>query len=383
VAHIIPRTIFLLTTEHMAVNRPATLIFEVKTEADFHTWRPVYLTGNFNNWKTDDPALRFTCVRKGVWRLRLKMALLKGFQQIEYKFTRGSWNEMELLTSGQPTKNRVLTDFSKPIETQINQWGSGEWPEYKPFLPKIEIMGEALYLPSLDVKRRVFALLPHDYHSNLSKRYPVLYLQDAQNLFNPENPYGNWGIDIELCKLARHGYGDVIVIAVEHGGKERIDEFSPIKTKFGRGKARNYVKALAETIKPAVDARYRTLPGRMHTGIGGSSMGGLVSIYGGLIYPQTFGRLMIFSPSLWVTSRVRFNTITFYEPEPTRIYCYGGSKEGSNMIGNLRNFKRSIKEQALDHNVVKFELSIDPEGRHTETRWGKEFARAVHWLFFQ
>jgi predicted alpha/beta superfamily hydrolase len=135
------------------------------------------------------------------------------------------------------------------------------------------------------------------------------------------------------------------------------------------------------TLKPYIDKNYRTLPDRQHTGIGGSSMGGLISIYAGLMYPETLGRLMIFSPSLWVSEKIYFDSIEFFNPLETRIYVYAGGKESRYMIPSVERLKESIERQGWSPERLQFKLATDPKGDHTEARWGKEFPKAVEWLF--
>ena len=104
------------------------------------------------------------------------------------------------------------------------------------FKPIIQLISNSFEIPQLGLRRRIWALLPHDYHQS-GKQYPVLYLQDAQNLFNDSAPFGNWAIDQHMQDLAEQGMDELIVIAIDHGGKERISEYSPyFHRKFGKGK---------------------------------------------------------------------------------------------------------------------------------------------------
>jgi predicted alpha/beta superfamily hydrolase len=101
------------------------------------------------------------------------------------------------------------------------------------------------------------------------------------------------------------------------------------------------------------------------------------------MYPEVYGRLMIFSPSLWVVPQIPFQLLHFTEPYGGRIYLYGGQRESDTMVPNLERLKQEMEEQ-LRTAAVKpvFKLSVDPEGEHNEARWGQEFPRAVRWLFF-
>lgn len=250
------------------------------------------------------------------------------------------------------------------------------------FLPKIQVISDKVKAPPLGRKRRIAALLPFDY-DRTDKRYPVIYLQDGQNLLEYRSPYGNWHVDHRLAEMAEQGWGDIIVIAIDHAEEERIREFSPPEvTKFGVSAGRQYAQFMAEELKPFVDKNFRTLPGRQSTGIGGSSMGGLISIYCGFIYPEIFGKMMIFSPSLWLTPKIYFHAINFFNPFQTKIYLYAGGNEGSNMIPNVQRLRAALQRKGLDGSKIEFNLSIDPEGEHNEQKWGREFPRAVEWLFY-
>ena len=109
-------------------------------------------------------------------------------------------------------------------------------------------------------------------------------------------------------------------------------------------------------------------------------MGGLISIYAGLMYPEVYSRLMLFSPSLWVDPNIHFHLVSFLEPKDLKIYLYGGGREGSNMIENLTWFKNTLERQGMNEGS-DFQLSIDPEGHHNEACWGREFPKALNWLF--
>lgn len=343
--------------------------------------RPVYITGNFNQWHPKDGRFQM----KRLSDERYIFCFPEGFQlphPIEYKYTKGGWGFVELDADGNTTPNRIVTQLSGKQQDTVVNWRRNK-PEFDPtFLPEIYTISEAFEMPQLKRSRRVVALLPHNYHQT-DRRYPVLYMHDAQNLFDENAPYGNWAIDRRLAQLAARQQGDVIVIAIDHGNEERIREFSPYTTpKWGRGEGRRYINFLVETLKPYVDANFRTLPDRQHTGIGGSSMGGLISIYAGLMHPETFGRLMIFSPSLWISPKIYFDAIEFFNPSETRIYLYGGEKESTTMVPNINRFKETLEKRGMDYGQIQFKISINPRGRHNEVVWGEEFPKAVEWLFY-
>jgi predicted alpha/beta superfamily hydrolase len=361
---------------HQANN---ALCVEMTTPVDDK--RPVYIVGNFNNWTVDESRFRLTRVSPGKFNFTFP-ADVQLQQHTTYKYVRGGWENQELDTFGSKIANRVLDNPHGTVYDFVPRWSNYGLDFNPAFFPKVKIISEAFDIPQLNKKRKVTILLPYNYEKQLQKRYPVLYLQDGQNLFNPHSPYGNWAIDQKLAVLAEKGVGDVIVVAVDHGGAERINEFLPVKhTRLGTDEGKKYVRFMAETLKPYIDTHFRTLADRANTGIGGSSLGGLITLFAGLMYPKHFGKLMIFSPSLWVTRNVPFDTIQFFQPIPTKIYVYAGGKEGNSMIPNVKNFRDSLKTQGFDSSAIHFKMSIDPNGEHSEMRWGQEFPRAVEWLF--
>ena len=253
---------------------------------------------------------------------------------------------------------------------------------HKAFLPIIQLLSSSFEIPQLDQNRRIWALLPYDYYKT-DKHYPVLYLQDAQNLFDDRAPFGNWAIDKHMAKLSSQGMGDLIIIAIEHGGKERINEYSPYyHRKFGQGKGKEYAEFLINTLKPHVDKNLRTLKDRDHNGIGGSSMGGLISAYTGLVHAEHFSKMMIFSPSFWFSDEIYFDAFNYAYTHPSKIYLYCGEKESEYMTKHIRRFRDAIKAQKEQPLYNEWKIEINPTGRHTESAWSKVFSEAVKWLYF-
>ena len=353
-------------------------VFEVHTPIDDD--RPIYLVGPFNDWQVD-PRFQLRQAAPGrhtlPWPLSSPPSL-----PLEYKYVKGNWDGEEVDPYGSQVNNRLLSEPQPKIVDTVPRWKS-EGRAYKPeLLPRIQIIDEHFEIPQLIKTRRIAALLPHDYDRS-ERRYPVLYLQDGQNLFDDYAPFGNWAVDKRLAVMAERGTADLIIISIDHAESERIAEFTPsYQTRLGPGDGKKYVRFLADTLKPYVDKHFRTLPDRQHTGIGGSSMGGLISIYAGLMYPEVYGKLMIFSPSLWVAPNIHFHAINLEESLPTRIYLYAGGAEGANMIPNVERYREALEKNGLRGTPPEFRLSVDPQGQHNEERWGREFPLAAEWLFF-
>jgi predicted alpha/beta superfamily hydrolase len=343
--------------------------------------RPVFVTGNFNGWTIRDERYKMNKIKDGHHRLSMAVDLPPG-EVLEYKYVKGGWEAEELGADGFPPVNRRMELSRGKVMDTVPRWKAhGSW--YNPaFYPDIRIVAKRFNIPQLRRRRRISVLLPWNYQQHPDRRYPVLYLQDGQNLFEDSAPFGTWGVDKQLAYMAQHGKGDFIVVAIDHGGKDRINEFSPYETRFGDGLGRDYARFLAETLKPHIDKNFRTLAGREHTGVGGSSMGGLISIYAGVMFPEVFSKFMIFSPSLWVSQTIYLEPLRFHSLSPTRIYFYAGERESRTMSQQAKKFKKIIETRGFRPGTVHFRLELDPNGHHNEARWGFEFPKAAEWLFY-
>ena len=342
--------------------------------------RPVYISGNFNNWHTQDPLFEMEKIGTGLYHFKFDNDFAYP-EALLYKFTKGDWSEVEIDKYGNRTENRICKEQSGVRKEHVDKWRKNWLPFKQNFLPKVHLISEEFEIPQLNKTRRIWALLPHDYEES-SESYPVLYLQDAQNLFNEKAKYGNWEIDKKLAVMSEYKIGKIIVIAIEHAEQDRIKEYNVGKTVLGVGQGKKYIRFITDTLKPFVDKNFRTKTERENTGIGGSSMGGLVSIFSGLMYPEVYGKLMIFSPSLWVIPKMDFNSIDFSEPGDTKIYLYAGGDESATMIEHVKKFKKNMIQNEFVTSKMKINLSINMLGKHNETFWSDEFPKAIEWLFF-
>ncbi|WP_414734293.1 alpha/beta hydrolase [Cecembia rubra] len=357
---------------------PKGLTILLKTDEDDH--RPVYLSGNFNDWATQDRRYLLHKIEEGIYSFTFPETFDYP-DELKYKFTKGDWSEVEIDRYGNKTPNRHCQKKQGIQEEFVPRWRKN-WLPYRPSqLPKVHLISEEFEIPQLNKKRKVWALLPHDYDTS-KEYYPVLYLQDAQNLFNESSPFGNWQIDKKLAVMSDYGIGGIIIIAIEHAERERLLEYNVGKTLLGEGQGKKYIRFVTDTLKPFVDKNFRTKPEREFTGIGGSSMGGLVSIFSGLMYPEVYGKLMIFSPSLWVIPKIKFSFLDFFEPMETKIYLYAGGDESETMVKHVKKFKKRLLKREGIREKMNVNLSINMEGKHNETYWSDEFPKAIEWLFF-
>ena len=233
--------------------------------------------------------------------------------------------------------------------------------------------------PELANRRDVLVYVPTSYHRH-ERAYPVLYMQDGQNLFDPATSYaGDWKLGAVMASAARRGV-EAIVVGVPHMGVERLAEYSPFADPVeGGGAGDRYLDFLIQTLKPVIDERFRTLAARAHTGIAGSSMGGLISLYAFFRAPSVFGFAGVLSPSLWFAGDAIFSKVENAPFLPGRIYLDIGTLEGANHVGRARRMRDLLgaKGYRLGHDLRWLESRC---GRHDEASWARRFARALPFL---
>lgn len=242
-----------------------------------------------------------------------------------------------------------------------------------------EVLSTSFRFPDLERERTVRLYLPPGY-SQSSKRYPVLYMHDGQNLFDEATAYaGEWQVDESLNELAKTGL-ELIVVGIDNGGESRMQEYSPwYNAQFGEAEGEEYMALVVDVIKPYIDKHYRTMPDRESTAIMGSSMGGLISHYGLWQYSDVFSKAGIFSPSYWYSEDVFSFTSETPLPADSRVYWIVGQDEGPDMVNGMSRMVEHVT--ALEHpSENRFDKVVEGQG-HNEAFWASEFSDAVSWLF--
>jgi predicted alpha/beta superfamily hydrolase len=227
--------------------------------------------------------------------------------------------------------------------------------------------------------RDILVYLPPGYEKG-DRRYPVIYMQDGQNLFDPATSFaGDWGLLEGLNGLA--GRSRVpIVVAIPNMGEARINEYSPfVDSLAGGGRGDQYLDFLLNSLKPVIDRQFRTVPGREATGIAGSSMGGLLSLYGFFRRPEVFGFSAALSPSLWFADRAIFPFVEAAPFLPGRIYLDIGTEEGSASLMNARAMRELLRAKGYREGVDLRWVEEFGAG-HTEAAWGRRFMAAIPFL---
>ena len=225
-----------------------------------------------------------------------------------------------------------------------------------------------------DFERRIYICTPSGYDTSAA-RYPVMYLFDGQNLFYDED--ASFGTSWNIDKFTRYNDPGCIIVGIESNpyGNERLEEYSPFTHQspelgYIRGVARTTMIWLLDTLKPAVDEAFRTIPDRDHTYIGGSSMGGLISLYAVTAYNEVFSRAVCLSPSLWVHPGKVRHMISKAKPAPhTQIYMDYGTEEMSNHEATY-NALLACARLLLDRGV-DLTFRIEPFGNHSEASWAQ------------
>ncbi len=232
-------------------------------------------------------------------------------------------------------------------------------------------------LPGLD--RELALYLPPSYDTS-DRRYPVLYMQDGQNLFEPELSFaGSWRVDLAMDWAAARGR-EAIVVGVPHAGERRLAEYGPFDDdEAGEGRGGDYVDYLADVIKPLVDRTFRTIPSRETTAVAGSSMGGLISLFAFLHRPDTFGIMGTLSPSLWFGSRAILGLAEAAPYHPARLYLDVGRQEGDQTVEDARRLRDVLVAKGYVEGADLLYVE-DRSGRHEEAAWRRRFRAALPFL---
>ena len=245
---------------------------------------------------------------------------------------------------------------------------------------------ETFHSEFLENTRDLLVYLPPDYEDNPERRYPVFYLHDGQNLFDAATafiPGNDWKVDETAEHLIRAGeIAPLIMVGVYNTGENRMKEYTPTPDPQHPtgGKADLYGRFLIEELKPFIDAHYRTLHGGSNTGLGGSSLGGLVSLYLALRHPGEFGRVGAMSPSVWWDRRRILRYVdALLEKPPLRMWLDIGTDEGRQHVRNARLLRDKLIRKGWTPDDLAF---VEDNGAgHTESAWARRAPDMLRFLF--
>jgi predicted alpha/beta superfamily hydrolase len=244
--------------------------------------------------------------------------------------------------------------------------------------------------PQLNNKRDILVYLPQSYNRS-DLHYPVLYMHDGQNLFDAVTSFaGEWHVDETMEALGLEGI-EAIVVGIPNAGEKRLDEYSPFdQPRIGGGQGEQYLSFIAETLKPIIDADFRTCPEREHTGLIGSSMGAFISIYGFFHYPQTFGMVGVMSPSFWFARGAIYTYVENAPFSPGKIYLDVGTREhgGSRSVLKAHSRRYYASVRRMQRILVKKGyrprrdlLYVEEKwAGHEEQAWARRLPAAIRFL---
>jgi predicted alpha/beta superfamily hydrolase len=229
-----------------------------------------------------------------------------------------------------------------------------------------------------EIARDIDIFLPASYRRS-RRRYPVVYMQDGQNLADPHRAFaGTWELEAALETLASRGI-EPIVVGIPNLGDARVREYTPfVDAKLGGGDGDAYLAYLERTVKPLVDRRFRTRPERDATGVFGSSLGGLISLYAFFRAPDTFGFVGAMSPSIWFANRAVLAYIENDGAPAGRLYVDTGTDEGSNTLRDARQLANLLTRKGYGEDRLLF--VEDHGGKHTEAHWARRLVPALEFL---
>ncbi len=337
----------------------------------------IYISGDFEGWTGGQDAYRLA-YEQGQY----KIVLPKSKDIIHFKFTRGTWDSVELNNDGSQLDNRSFS-FAKKIDTlkvEIAQWADLT-PKKSTASANVHLLDNSFDMSPLDKKRRVWIYLPKSYKTS-SKSYPVVYMHDGQNLFDQSLSYsGEWEVDETLDRLQKTDKLELIIVGIDNGGNERVDEYTPWEIPGYPSKQEGdaYIQFIKENLKPFIDKNYRTKSNREQTAIMGSSLGGLITYYAALQYPETFGKAGVFSPSFEMVKMSLDFTKDNGNLKRSKIYFMAGSKESEHMVAEMSQTIQLMIDAGFPENNIT--SKVVKEGEHNEKLWREEFEPAITWLF--
>src|SRR5579863_2293254 len=238
---------------------------------------------------------------------------------------------------------------------------------------------------------RVWLPPGYDDRQNASHRYPVLYLNDGQNLFESATSFNGveWQVDETADRLIREGViPPLIIVGIDNTGKARIREYMPHRSLHPimmRAHGTRYPSFLFKEVVPFMARNYRVAPGPENTGLGGSSLGALIALYTAAVRPGVIGRLLLESPSLWASNRQMIRSSREVERWPERIFLATGTAEAGredrsrSVVDDVRELAGILRRSGLDDQRLR--LEIQEGAGHNESSWARRFPEALEFLF--
>jgi predicted alpha/beta superfamily hydrolase len=364
------------------------IIVQVDVPRDTPADAQLFVAGDFNAWQPSNPMFRLTPMGVASFRLAFQIDAAEA----RFKITRGSWESVECNPDGSPGTNHdwLADEIDEPVSVSVESWTDLN-PAARQYLPRHTITGDVrcvkdVYSPQLENYRDLLVYLPPIYRHDPQRRYPVLYAQDGQNLFDDATAFADeWGVDETCERLANEEQIEFIIVAIPNYGRRRLFEYSPWHDGFANagGEGDAYTRFVIETVMPAVNSRFRTAQHVSATGIFGSSMGGLIALYAGLTRPDVFGCVGAMSPSLLFAGGKIIEHVENAPSSRPCVYLDCGSDEYPGLRSRSRRLVDATERMAhlLTARGAQVKLVIAPGGRHQEADWARRLPDALRFLY--
>jgi predicted alpha/beta superfamily hydrolase len=301
-------------------------------------------------------------------------------RRLNYLITRGSWRLVESLVGGLERGPRWLTPTTRMSSITVADWGRHSIRYHHRFFSE-----------QLKNQRTISVYVPPGYDRDRTRRFPVFYLHDGQNLFDAATAFGGvtWEADETADRLIRAKTVLPIILVGIANTQQRLHEYGPTgRRSRGTSRSYRYGKFLVEELKPFIDRTYRSLTGPMTTAVGGSSMGGLISLFLTQWYPETFGQCMAMSPSLWWDRELIHRN---WPDDPAwlrdhRFWIDTGTEEGGSATAKRQQLRRVRRlALALDSGGLSegsgCRYSEIQDGQHSERDWAARFGQVLEYFF--
>lgn len=375
-----------------AAARPAMVTFDVEAPEYTPADATLYIAGNIDALGPWDPG-KVALGRLPNGHHAVTLVLPLG-TELHYKITRGSWATVEKGPEYEeiPDRRHEVTG-DETVEIVVENWRDfGEAPQ------SYNITGEFrlhidFHSERLGNNRTVVVYLPPGYEDEPKRRYPVLYMHDGQNLFDARSSFigVEWNVDETVTRMVESGEVAPLIVVGIYNTFDRVNEYTPAPdSKRGGGGARGYADFIVKELKPFIDANYRTLPGRDHTGVMGSSLGGLVSLYLGWVHPEVFSRIGAMSTSYgWADDYI----VGLYEggdlADDMRIWIDMGTAEDEkdsdgDGVSDIIELHRRMRDVLIGKGLEMGRTLryVEDEGAiHNERAWAARLPKALEFLF--
>ncbi|KQS41985.1 hypothetical protein ASG14_06000 [Pedobacter sp. Leaf194] len=361
---------FLFLSLLVPILSSAQIKITLKISISQKTTDSLFVAGNFNDWNPKNEAFRLK--QKDSLNYTIALNLPKGSH--DFKITRGSWEKVECEKNGRAIENRNLNlTVDTSMSVNVANWADNfkQVKQEYHYGDHVQVVDSAFFIPQLNKHRQIWIYLPKGY-SKSTKKYPVIYMHDGQTLFHANPPRADeWAADSIMDSLIRDGLKEMIIVGIDNDEQDRLKEYNPYDSKYGKGEGKAYVSFLVETLKPFIDAKYRTFKDAKNTAIAGSSMGGLISLYAILKYPEVFGSAGVFSPSFWIAPEIYADvSANLSRLKNNKIFFVAGDLEGSEMIEDMKKVHSILNPDGLNKNMILVEKE---DGKHKQWFWHREF----------